>query len=307
MSIPAVVLGIVLSSAFAYATVDAQAPSAAVQEHIARAKQLADPRYSTAMQRMCAPAQERRPVGDYPNTRLAPVRVFDNLYFVGLGNVYAWAVSTPDGIIMLDSLNNASDAEFIVGGLKTLGLDPAGIKYVVVTHSHADHFGGAPYLQERFGAKVIASEIEWEAMAKMSNAPKRDIAVNDGETITLGGTTLTFIHTPGHTPGAMSVIVPVADRGQRHVAALLNGTATNTPDILVQSMERLAARAKAAHVDVEINNHSFIDDSLPILDRVRTRTATDPHPLVIGEEGYQRFSGWLTECLRADIARRGGQ
>src|SRR6185295_17478265 len=144
-----------------------------------------------------------------------------------LGNVYACAVNTPEGIIMLDSLNNDEDAEtMIVGGLKKVGLDPTKIKYVVVTHSHADHFGGAPYLQQHFGAKVIASEVDWGVMAKMKNAPKKDIGVKDGDKITLGGETLTFVFTPGHTPGAISVIFPVTDHGQKHVAALLNGTAT---------------------------------------------------------------------------------
>src|SRR5262245_52629358 len=83
----------------------------AVQEHVTKATQLAGTRYATAMQRLCSPVKDRRPVGSYPNTELEPVRVFDNLYFVGLGNVYAWAVNTPDGIIMLDSLNNAHDGE----------------------------------------------------------------------------------------------------------------------------------------------------------------------------------------------------
>jgi metallo-beta-lactamase class B len=288
----------------------------AVQAHITKAKELAGTRYATAQQRLCSPVKDRRPVGSYPDTRLEPVRVFDNVYFLGLGNVYAWAVDTPDGIIMLDSLNNAKDAEeMIAGGLKKVGLDPARIKYVVITHSHGDHYGGSSYLKEHFGARIIASETDWKVMEGMTNnrpasfvaPPARDMAVMDGQKLTLGGVTLTFVMTPGHTPGAMSVFIsPVMDRGQRHVAALLNGTATNTPETtrqLTASMERMANLAKAAKVDIELNNHSFIDDSLPFLEQLRTRKAGEPNPFIIGEDGFQKFSGWLTECLKADMAR----
>ena len=61
----------------------------------------------------------------------------------------AWALTTSAGIIVLDSLDNASEAqEYIEGGLRKLGLDPTQIKYVVITHAHGDHYGGAQSLAE---------------------------------------------------------------------------------------------------------------------------------------------------------------
>ena len=242
----------------------AKQESPEAQAHIAKAKELAGTRYATAQQRLCSPGRERRPVSSYPDTRLEPVRVFDNVYFVGLGSVYAWAVDTPDGIIMLDSLNDAEDAEvMIAGGLRKLGLDPARIRYVVVTHSHGDHYGGSSYLKQKYGARIVASDADWTVMEGMTSnrpasfvaPPARDVSVKEGQTLTLGGTTLTFVMTPGHTPGAMSIFVsPVMDGNQRHVAAFLNGTATNSPEAtrtLAASMERLAARAKTAKVDIQ--------------------------------------------------------
>ena len=50
------------------------------------------------------------------------------------------------------------------------------------------------------------------------------MVVKDGQQLTLGDTTLTFVHTFGHTPGTMSTIVPVKDNGKPHVAALWGGT-----------------------------------------------------------------------------------
>ena len=59
-----------------------------------------------------------------------PVKVFDNLYFVGQTEYSAWAVTTSDGIIIIDTIFDYSVEDEVVGGLKTLGLDPAKIKYV---------------------------------------------------------------------------------------------------------------------------------------------------------------------------------
>ena len=242
---------------------------------------------------------------------MEPVRLFDNLYFVGLANVYSWVVDTPEGIIVLDTLNNAKDAEVtIVGGMKKLGLDPTRIKYVVISHAHGDHFGGAPYLKEHYKARILASEASWREMEqiKSGNAPPpaRDMVVTDGQTLTLGGTTLTFVLTPGHTPGTVSVIVPVTDRGQRHVAFVLSGPRTETLETtrqMLASTEKLAKTGKTAHVDVQLTNHSYVDDSLPVIEAIRKRKASETNAYVIGEEGFQHFTGWQAECLKADIAR----
>ena len=82
------------------------------------------------------------------------MKVFDNLYFVGQSEYSAWAVTTTEGIILIDTLFDYSVEDAVVGGLKTLGLDPATIRYAVVTHPHPDHHGGAKHLQDR-GARVI--------------------------------------------------------------------------------------------------------------------------------------------------------
>src|SRR5213079_1347772 len=76
-----------------------------------------------------------------------PVKVFDNLYFVGQSEYSIWAVTTSEGIIVIDTIFDYSVEEEIAG-LKQLGLDPANIKYAIVTHAHPDHHGGAKFLQD---------------------------------------------------------------------------------------------------------------------------------------------------------------
>ena len=77
-----------------------------------------------------------------------PAKVFDNLYFVGSKIHSSWALTTSDGIILIDTLFTYNSEEEIVVGLKKLGLNPAAVKYVIITHAHGDHVGGAKLLQD---------------------------------------------------------------------------------------------------------------------------------------------------------------
>src|SRR4051812_40043986 len=158
-----------------------------------------------------------------------PAKVFDNLYFVGQTEYSAWAITTSDGIIVVDAIFDYSVEDEVIGGLTKLGLDPKQIKYVVVSHAHGDHVGGARALQDR-GAKIVMSAPDWDLMER-SNVnfakPKRDVVATDGQKLTLGDTTLTMYLTPGHTLGTISTLIPVKDRGMTHIAAYWGGTAFN--------------------------------------------------------------------------------
>src|SRR5881394_3675735 len=87
-----------------------------------------------------------------------PMKVFDNLYFVGTQVTDAWAITTSDGIILLDANENYAVEAAVVEGLKKFGLDPATIKYNVITAAHTSSYGGAKYLQDHFKTRVLVSE-----------------------------------------------------------------------------------------------------------------------------------------------------
>jgi glyoxylase-like metal-dependent hydrolase (beta-lactamase superfamily II) len=113
-----------------------------------------------------------------------PVKVFDNLYFVGMTEYSAWAVTTSQGIILIDTIYDYSVEDEVVNGLKKLGLNPADIKYALVSHAHTDHIGGAKYLQDHFGTRVVMSREDWDVAARSIREPirpKRDIEMKDGD------------------------------------------------------------------------------------------------------------------------------
>jgi len=241
--------------------------------------------------------------------------VFDNLYFVGHNSVSAWAIRTSDGIVVIDSLNNADEARtYIVDGLTALGLDPATISHVVLSHAHGDHINGARYLQDTYGAEVVASTVDWQAIDAMraenpSRVPAPGLAVEDGQQLTVGDLTLTFHVTPGHTAGALSMIFDTTDGGQSHVVGMFGGL--GTPGSVegkrdhIASLVRFRDVAEAAGVDALIANHQTQDRSLEYLELLRMRRAGDPNPYVIGREGFLRYLDIQRECTYYAMAREG--
>jgi len=263
------------------------------------------------------PARGQQPPPDRSRWAREPLKVFDNLYYVGEREYSSWAVTTSAGIIIIDPVFDYSVEEQVVGGLKKLGLDPAQIKYVVVSHAHRDHAGGAWYLQERFGARVLLTAADWDLLERNTQSwpkPKRDMVVADRQQLTLGDTTLTFVHTFGHTPGTMSTILPVKDNGKPHVAALWGGTGFNftiTPDrpashwfdAYIASAQRFREAAAKAGADVFLSNHPNWDGSNDKMALLAKRGSADPHPYVVGAKNLQNYFAIAEHCARAGKLR----
>jgi metallo-beta-lactamase class B len=296
----------------------AAAKAAAGQEHTAVFNNLCNPPApAPAPQRGQQPAPQPQGPPDRSQWHAEPAKVFDNLYYLGQTEYSAWAVTTSDGIIVIDALFEYSVEDEIVNGLTKLGLDPKNIKYVLVSHGHRDHAAGAKFLQDRFGARVIMSEADWDLLARNTQAwpkPKRDMVATDGQRLTLGDTTLTLYLTPGHTPGTISTIIPVKDQGKPHIAAEWGGTGFNftiTPDKprnfwfeqYINSAEHFRDAVTKARADVLIANHPSQDNAKMKLAALAKRKAGDPHPYVIGNDSVRRYVTMVGECAKAGLLR----
>ena len=240
---------------------------------------------------------------------LPPTRVFDNVYNIGTGNVAAWAVRTSQGLILIDTLDNAQEADdYIMGGLQKLGLSPQDIKYIIITHGQSDHSGGGAELQAKIpGAHVLMSPADWKMAldnaakpGARATSPKHDMDVTDGQQLTLGDETLTLYITPGHTPGTVSMLLPVRDHGKTRKMLFIGGTGSNDLGPAMDkaydlSMIRLAKIAVEEKIDGYISNHPAQDDGAFKTEYARLQP-DQPNPFVIGTMPTVRYFDVLREC-----------
>ena len=235
-----------------WAAVDTHAQAAAARAHVEAARAVVAPKvvnpkapfhsFQRLFSQVCAEpklpdemrVEDRSAVVPRKEWFAWPADIFDNLFFIGTKTAAIWAINTSDGIIVIDANFHYSSKELVLG-LLHFGLDPATIKYIVITHAHDDRYWGAKALQDTYpNARVAMSAADWDLVAKDNSPaqfkPRKDMVITDGQQIKLGEVTVTAYVTPGHTPGTLSLIVGpltnqksvVSDEG-RHVAAIWGG------------------------------------------------------------------------------------
>lgn len=249
----------------------------------------------------------------------APAKVFDNLYFVGHRGVSAWVLKTSAGLVLIDTLNNGEEARaFIEEGMIKLGLDPATVKTVILTHGHGDHTGGAAWFVGRYHPKVVMSAADWAMMNDpatridapgWSDAPKPDVLVGKRMVLTSGSTRIELLLTPGHTPGTLSLIFPVTDNGRRHTAVLWGGTGFNFGPELARykayasSAEAMRRQVLARGIDVFLSNHPARDQADVKIAALQKRVPGGAHPFVLAAPRNAAAFTTFRECALAQVAR----
>jgi len=255
-----------------------------------------------------APAPRMNP--NRASTYVEPKKAFDDLYWMGTRSRSTWALTTSDGIILYDTQGLYDADEVIIGGLKKLGLDPAKVKYVIISHAHENEVGGAKLMQERYGAHIVMGAGDWDMVDQSVNGfpfgkPKRDIVATDGMKITLGDRTVTLYLMPGHTPGTISGIFQVHDHGKPLTVAYSGGTEFNfvndVPhfDTYLASERKFAAIAAAAGATIILGNQSQFDSAALKLRTLADRRPGEAHPLDVGAAAVARYFEIEDECAQA--------
>jgi metallo-beta-lactamase class B len=308
-----------LSCAAAYAqppSAPAKPDSEAVKALIEKAKKVAGTRFAETEHFFCEAPRANSP-NDPP---IEATKIFDNVFVLGNQGTVVYLVQTSAGLLMFDSLGADQVDSQLLPGFQKLGLNPADVKIIAMGHGHGDHFGGSPYMQDKYGPKIYISAADWDMMEHPPAAqakkkgppptlPKHDQVAAEGQPIVLGDLKVMPVAIPGHTPGSMGYIFPVKDNGKTRMAALFGGTIL-TPGIVSdqglqdykKSVAHFKEETRKAKVEVALQNHPLMDAIQPKLDKLKA--SRNPNPFVVGQKEYQQFLDVFAACTEVNIARR---
>jgi metallo-beta-lactamase class B len=247
-----------------------------------------------------------------------PFKIVGNIHYVGGANISSYLITTPQGHILIDT-GMKEMHEVIKNSVAKLGFKTADIKIMLSSHAHFDHIEGHAMMQKLTGAQVMAMVGDAEALAagKDNSAlgaigwepVKVARVLKHGDTVSLGGTTLRALHTPGHTQGATTWITTVQDGGRQYTVGFLGGTTPNggvplfdnpRHKSVIEDTQRTFKTLKAEKVpDIYLVGHAQAMFAGKI-DRIKA--GATPHPLLNGEawtkqivEGEANFAKRVAE------------
>ncbi len=304
----------------------AQTPPQTIDSYLSTAKAAAGTDWAGTFLRLCVPPPAA-PAGRPPGNRATPARetwyaeparVADNFYFIGTQIHSAWALVGSEGIIVIEALFDYAAKDEILGGLKKLGLDSNKVKYVILSHAHGDHDGGAKMLQDTIpSVHLVYGAEDWEAVDKAQNhmggKPKHDVTGDDGMKISVGDASVRIVTTPGHTPGTLSYLFEVRDHGRPLRIAYVGGTAipfnanAEFYDRYIASSKKMAKAAAEYGATVLLSNHTEFDNAFFKAHAADDRKDSEANPFDVGADGVARYFAVVDACATADRIRATGK
>jgi len=245
-----------------------------------------------------------------PEVVLGGQQLFDNFYWFGDTGVGAWLITSDDGYILFDAMDNEEQARDIIeAGMIEKGLDPAKIRYMVFGHHHFDHTGGGEYLQRKYGARAVMGRDDWVLYLRQGGRggaaapPKmtRDVDATDGMELTVGDVTATIYQMTGHTPGSIGMVVPVKWQGAEHPILLITaGSDVPNRNSFIGGYEHIWDRAIERRVESVMQVHPNTNMNL----LARTKYVSDNYPpatnpLLYGAERTERYLNIVRNCTLA--------
>jgi metallo-beta-lactamase class B len=247
-----------------------------------------------------------------------PAKVADNFYFLGTKIHNAWALVGSGGIIILEALFDYAAPDEIAGGMKKLGLDGNKVKYVIISHAHADHDGGAKFLQDTMpSARLVYGGPDWEAIDRSTNhaggKPRRDTVAADGMKFSVGDASVQIVTTPGHTQGTISFLFEVKDNGKPLRIAYVGGTAIPFNgdaayyDGYIASVRKMAKAAADFGATALLSNHTEFDNAFYKAHTAASRKAGEANPFDVGKAAVARYFTVVEDCTTAAKVRAVGK
>ncbi len=268
-------------------------------------------------------AAENAPLNGYAingrwNEPYEPFTVIGNIHYVGTAGVSSFLITTPDGHFLIDGILPQSVPQ-IASNISALGYDVRDVRYLLNSHAHFDHAGGLAGLQRLSGAVMVASaadkpvleagDIGYGPSSGMRFPPVRvDRVIGDGESLTLGGVTLTAHLTPGHTEGCTSWSMDVVGAGGAPHRAFFHCSATVAGQSLVpesypgmvEAFRSTFARVREMRADVFLGNH----ENFFGLETRRARQRAGDANAFVDANALSVFNDNLEAAFEAELARQ---
>jgi len=192
-------------------------------------------------------------------TAFPPHKIVGNVYYVGTKTLSAFLIVTPQGNILIDSTYERN-VRTIQKSIESLGFKFADTKILLGNHAHADHMEGDALVKELTGAQVVSMAEDVPALKAIKPGGKEhpvDRTIHDGDTVTLGDATLTAHLTAGHTRGATTWTMPVADAGKSYQVVFyssLRSPTVLTPPVIDEFNHSFAV-VRTLPCDVPLGDH----------------------------------------------------
>ncbi|MBZ5634821.1 MAG: subclass B3 metallo-beta-lactamase [Acidobacteriia bacterium] len=243
------------------------------------------------------------------NDPFPPHKVMDNLYYVGTKELASFLIVTPQGNILMNS-NYEASVPVIRANVEKLGFKFSDIKILIAGHAHPDHVEGDAMVKELTGAQVVVGRVDEAKTREFRPGGKEhpiDRLVDDGQTVTLGGTTLTAHIMPGHTRGCLAWSTNLKENGKTYytfIECSLNGRFVQTLDQYPGILDDFRATYKKARtfpVEVFLSSHASFYGMAEKYAKLEKRGPNDPNPFV-DPDGYKAHVDEYEKSFEAALA-----
>jgi metallo-beta-lactamase class B len=234
-------------------------------------------------------------------------KIIGNLYYIGTLSSSSFLINTPEGNVVINSIFEETIPLMKVS-IESLGFKMEDTKILLANHAHGDHQAADAMFKQMTGATTMFMEQDVPALRNMRTGGKEhpiDRILKDGDTVTLGGMTLTAHWTPGHTLGTTTWTFPVTEGGRRYNVTIVGGGLpddarlvynTNNPTI-AETWASTIEKWKGYPTDVFLGAHSWFFNLTGKYKRMRANPNVNPW---IDPDGYRKYVA-DTEALRAKL------
>jgi len=248
---------------------------------------------------------------DDQTTQFPPHKIIGNIFYVGTTSLAAFLIVTPQGHILVNSTYERN-VPTIQKSVEQLGFKFADVKILLGSHAHGDHQEGDALVKQLTGAQVMAMAEDVPALRAMTPGGKEhpiDRVLHDGETVTLGGTTLVAHLTPGHSRGCTTWTLKTQENGKTYDVVIIGSFGTNPGFKLVNNAEvpgiaaeftRAFAVARTLPCDVPLGSHPAM---YGMQEKYAKLAAGGPNPF-IDPAGYKLEVDIAEAMFRAVLAQQ---